>query len=79
MGTTYIVKSVNREKLNELTKRETWVGGRHTWENLQYIVPTRSIYAYSNKQAAILDARSMNKSRTRENVYFVQELDEYDN
>ena len=77
MNTIYILKSVNREKLKEQTKRATWVGGRHSWENLQYLVPTPSVYAYSNKQAAMADARSMNKSRKGVDVYFVQKLHLY--
>lgn len=79
MNTTYILKSVSREELKEQTKRAKWAGGRHTWENLQYEVPTRSIYAYSNEQAAMADARGANKSRKGESVYFVQKLDLYNN
>lgn len=77
MNTTYILKAVSREELKEQTKRETWAGGRHTWENLQYVVPTRSVYAYSREQLAMADARVMNKSRKGESVYFVQKLDLY--
>lgn len=69
---------VNRTKFNDALQIKTWAGGKHTWSNLIYMCPTYPVYVYTNEDAAIKDARAMNKKERNEYLYFYIELRTYD-